>query len=429
MPPNVLLIVTDQQFAGAMSCAGNPYLHTPAMDALAARGTRFDQTYCAHPICIPARESLLTGRMPFQIGYREWGDPIDERYRDRQLGPLFREAGYDAVYGGKVHAPGGDPAEHGFRGLCPHDDDRLADACIDYLERGRREPFCMVASFDNPHNICEWARNQRLPWGPIAERPLADCPPLPANFGVPPFEPQPIRRIQANAPMVYPGADFTPEDWRRYRSAYYRLVEKVDAEIGRLLERLAELGLRERTLVVFTSDHGDGHGAHQWNQKSLLYEETARVPMIVSPPGGVGAGRVEAARLVSNGLDVLPTLCDYAGMAAPDDLPGRSLRPLCEGADIAWRDELFAEARPFQGDPGRTLARMARTRRYKYVVFSWGKHREQLFDLRADPGEMSNLAVSSAHADVLDEHRRRLRDWCARTGDEFLPHAVPPAGG
>ena len=426
--PNILLIMTDQQFAGAMSCAGNDDLHTPAMDSLAATGVRFEQAYCTYPLCIPARESILTGRMPYELGYRKWGDPIDPRYRDQEIGYLFREAGYDCVYGGKLHAPTNDATTHGFRQLVGQDDNQLAEACRTYLREERAEPFLMVASFDNPHNICEWARHQNLPWGNIPDARTVDCPSLPANFAVPPYEPELIRIIQQRFPMAYLPASNTPDQWRQYRNAYYRLIEKADREIAKILETLRGLGLDERTLVVFTSDHGDGHGAHQWNQKSILYEESVCIPLIVSWKGQMTPA-VDERHLVSNGLDLLPTLCDYAGIDPPPDLPGGSLRPLIEGrSDTAWRDALIVETWPFQGDPYRTLGRMVRTDGWKYAVYSWGRYREQLLDLTADPGEMVNLAVDARYRAVLQRHRDLLQAYCQETGDEFGRHIPRSAG-
>ena len=421
MRPNVLIIMTDQQFGGALSCAGNDDLSTPAMDSIAATGVRFELAYCAYPICIPSRESMLTGRMPFELGYREWGDAMDPKFERQQLGFLFADAGYRCVYGGKLHAPKNDPALHGFENICRQDDNRLAQSCIDFLEEEHSEPFLMVASFDNPHNICEWARNQNLPWGNVPDVPLDDCPSLPSNFAIPPYEPQIIRTVQSRQPLVYPTVGFTPDDWRHYRNAYYRLVEKVDGEISKILAALQDTGLADNTLILFTSDHGDGHGAHQWNQKSILYEESIRIPLIVSYPPTIRQGIVDNHHLVSNGLDLLPTVCDYASISPPPDLPGRSLRPLLEDSSVSdWREELIVETWPFQGDPGRTLGRMLRTREYKYVVYGWGRHREQLFDLNTDPGEMVNLAVNARYQGVLCEYRQRLRKYCEEKQDEFL---------
>jgi arylsulfatase A-like enzyme len=243
-----------------------------------------------------------------------------------------------------------------------------------------------------------------------------------------PFEPSALRARRRLGRIYTFTQDYTPEEWRRYRYDYYRLVEKVDREVGAILDALRETGLEGNTLVLFSSDHGDMCGAHQMIQKSVLYDESARVPFIVRPPGGhascPGAGRVDGAHLVSNGLDLVPTLCDYAGLDAPEVLAGRSLRALIEGRDVpGWRDHLVLESRL---DGIQCDGRMVRTERYKYVIYEWGRYREQLFDLQADPGEVVNLAVESRFGDVLEEHRRLLWSWCERTGDRFGHHYAHP---
>lgn len=424
--PNILFIFTDQQTASAMSCAGNEDLHTPAMDRLAAQGVRFAHTYCTSPLCSPARSSLFTGRMPHETGVTWNNMRIAEHLHDQTMGNLFSTAGYECAYGGKWHVPEsrGVPNGLGFQKICDMNDHQLADRCIAFLEQDHQRPFLLVASFDNPHNICEWARNQLLPWGPVKSAPTADCPTLPANAAIPPFEPEMIRLAQAAEPWVYMGASYSDDEWRHYRHAYYRLVEKVDAEIGRILDALDATGLAENTLVVFTSDHGDGVGTHRWNQKSILYEEVVRVPLVVSFPGTSRTGAVDSTHLVSNGLDLLPTFCDYAGVEQPEGLSGYSLRPLIEGNDTNdWRDHLVIQSVIIPG--GRAMTgRAVRTARHKYVVYNWGRHREQLHDLEDDPGEMVNLAVSSRHSDVLQHHRQMLYDWCRQSGDAFAENGM-----
>ncbi|MFB6218336.1 MAG: sulfatase [Halobacteriaceae archaeon] len=416
--PNVLLVVTDQQFAGAMGCA-NDDLATPAMDGLADRGTRFPNAYCPYPLCTPARASLLTGRPPHEVGVMENNQHIDDEYLADGLGRVFAAAGYDCGYAGKFHVPDiALPAEndHGFERLCGFDDHAVPEACAEFVERDRGAPFLLVASFDNPHNICEWARGQPLPWGPIEEPPVAECPTLPANFHPPAFEPGVIREQEADPDRAYVAFHGDPADWRRYRNAYYRLVERVDRRVGRVLNALDAAGEREDTVVVFLSDHGDGHGAHRLNQKSYLYEEQTRVPLLVDAPDG-GGGRVDD-RLVAAGLDLLPTLADYAGIDV--ERRGRSLRPAVAGDDADGRESVVVQtATPVPG-------RMVRTERYKYVVYARGQRREQLFDLRADPGEMVDLADDAAHAGVLEDHRERLLEWCLETGDCFEEHYAHP---
>ena len=427
--PNVLLIITDQQSYQAMSCAGNDELRTPAMDSLAERGVLFSQAYCSYPLCTPSRAAMFTGRMPHEVGITTNGQPIGEAYLNQGLGWLFRNAGYECVYGGKWHVPeiAMPDGVHGFRTICGFDDANLAAACIEYVSayaRGdRQEPFFMVASYDNPHNICEWARSQVLPWGPIQDAPTEECPNLPPNYAIPAFEPEAIRWAKEAQRRPYPTVDFADGDWRHYRQAYFRLVEKVDAEIERILAALEAHGLSENTLVVLTSDHGDGMGAHHWNQKSIMYEEVERVPLIVSLPGVTAGGVVDDTHLVAQGLDLVPTLCDYASIQAPDGLRGRSLRPLAEGhLPDAWRAAVYAESRVGK----RFDARMVRTRTHKYAVYSFGKYREQLFDLNSDPGEMVNLAVEKRHHEELTRHRDLLWDWCMETGDLFEEHSSHP---
>lgn len=428
--PNILLIITDQQSGDAMSCVGNEYLSTPAMDSLADTGVVFGRTYCPAPLCSPTRASMFTGLMPYEVGVPTNNLPINEDLRESELGNVLSAAGYDCVHGGKWHIPGmaiPDDGAHGFRRICSFDDAHLAGRCIDYLKEPHDRPFFMVASFDNPHNICEWARSQTLPWGSVPDAPTEECPPLPANFGIPPFEPEVIRLSQARSRRALGGIHFTPERWRHYRHAYNRLVEKVDGEIGRILDALRAQGLAEDTLVIFTSDHGDGQGAHQWNQKILFYEEQVRVPFIVSWEGETRAGLVDDTHLVSNGLDLFRTVCDYADIEPPEHVRGMSLRTLAEGQDPhGWRDFVasYQLLRPEQSWQVQSL--MICTAQHKYTAYSSGRYPEQLFDLRKDPGEMVNMAVEARHADLLNEHRKLAFRWCEETGYGLGRHGSHP---
>jgi arylsulfatase A-like enzyme len=316
-------------------------------------------------------------------------------------------------------------AGHGFGEVSGFGDEGLVDDCIDFLDRDRDDPFFLAASFDDPHNICEYGRGQNLPWGEIDEPPIEDCPSLPHNFAVPPYEPSPIRpALDAEQRTLGAMSDASLNEWRRYRNAYYRLIERVDARIGRLLSALDTRDLTDDTVIVFLSDHGDGAGAHRVNQKWLLYEEPTRVPLLIRPPthsGVSGQGASDSTprgvtndSLVSIGLDLLPTLCAYADISSPADLRGYDLRPLVNGEKAdAWRDFLVTETEhPLAG-------RMVRTPQYKYVVYAMGRHREQLFDMREDRGELVDLSVNAAYDEVLDEHRRHLLRWSRETGDVF----------
>lgn len=432
--PNILWIMTDQQVADGMSCTGNLDLETPAMDSLAAKGVRFELAYCANPICVPSRSSMMTGKMPHEIGVNFNMNRFE--ILSPSLGTFITKAGYDTGYIGKWHIPmPTDTNEwHGFNlmreGTTEFNDRHFAKPIVDFMKQKRDTPFFLVASFTNPHDICEWARKaagfpkaNSTTWnGPIADAPPpAACPELPENFQIPEHEPDIIREHQSWLTSAYPTRDWPDERWRQYRWALNRLTERVDSEIAKVLKGLHDEGLDRNTVVIFTSDHGDGNAAHRWNQKTLLYEETARVPFIVSGKGVANPGSVDREHLIATGIDIFPTVCDYAGARPPEELRGFSLRPLVEGNSVKWREQLVVETDLHRkyGQSGGVYGRMLRTRNYKYVVFSAGKIREQLIDMRSDPGEMNNLALDPAFRDVLQEHRTRLAAQVAETKDFF----------
>ena len=330
--PNIVFMMTDQQTATAMSCAGNTDLKTPNMDRLATEGVRFTNAYCSFPLCTPSRASMFTGVMPHQLPVTVNSVAIPEEFVNQTLGHLLSNKGYECVYAGKWHLPKAtiDPA-HGFRKIHDFGDIGLAESCVAYLEKKHERPFFMVASFDNPHNICEYARRQPLPWAQIAEPPIEDCPNLPANFRPAAYEPDQVRIEQTKSFLKYPVLNYSNDDWRRYRNAYYRLVEHVDREIGKVLDGLKRQGLERNTVVIFSSDHGDGAGAHQWNQKSALFEEVVNVPLIVRLPLNEHGGRV-LNQIVSNGPDIFASVCDWADIDLPVYAKGRSLKDLVEGS-------------------------------------------------------------------------------------------------
>ena len=433
--PNILVIMTDQQFAGAMSCAGNPYLKTPAMDKLAEDGVLFTNAYCGNPLCVPSRTVMMTGKMPHETHITTNAGGETKNLKTPMLGRFFADAGYDCGYIGKWHLPVKEAQAdiHGFTWFPKghahgkFQDAKVHEAVAEFLHQERDKPFLMVASFYNPHDICQWARGEALPQSPIPEPPQPDeCPPLPDNFAVPENEPEVIRKVQSTFAEVYPSVDWTEDKWRQYRWAYYRLIEKVDVHVGEVMKALQAAGVADNTLVVFTADHGDGAAAHHWNQKQVLYEEAARVPFIVSNQFLTKAGAVDSTHLVSSGLDLIPTLCDYAGIPVPEGLRGCSVRSLATGENpTQWRDELVCETE-FSRNSNTTgvTGRMLRTQQYKYIVYSEGTLREQLFDMENDRGEMQNLAVAPEKKSVLDDCRKRLARWCTETDDEFQFVAV-----
>lgn len=460
--PNVLLILTDQQTVGMMSAAGNPYLETPAMDQLARNGVMFLQSYCTSPVCAPARSSIITGKMPHETGVEWNGDKIKDSVLN--IGEIFRESGYQTVWAGKWHLPESYPQRtnspqkeiRGFDLLPFRDPDLenwmlgaetdppLTRAAVKFLEQhSNNQPFFLAVSYHNPHDICFYARKDgwetkqdslleirhygfeyQLP-KPISRHPkhFEKLPPLPANYPIPELEPSFLqdkrnKHHEYGVETMLANQEFDSLTWRGYYHAYCRLTEMVDGEIAKLLAAVSNNALLENTLIVFSSDHGDGAAAHKWAAKLSFYEESAKVPLIISWPGEIAAGIQNHQHLVSQ-IDIVPTLCDYLGIDAKISFTGRSLRPIIENPTASWRNFLVAELADYKPDRSRK-GRMVRTESFKYNSYSGGENPEQLFDLKNDPGEMYNLAYHPDYQSTKDWHKQLLMEWKHRTKDDFL---------
>jgi len=449
--PNVLFIMTDQQFADVMSCRmGKTWINTPALDALAAGGALFSRAYSPNPLCMPMRASAFTGRYPHETGVTHNSAAGTNPQEFVCMGTYFRQAGYQTAYFGKWHLffPVAKVDSHGFETPpAAKKDVGTTQQAVEFLSQKHERPFLLVVSFMNPHNICEYARNQhnlppdqrgeKLPDGPIGKAPPPQqCPPPPVNLASPKNESDTMTLMRKgyHANAAFPVGEFTPDDWRQVRWGYYRLVEKVDAQIGQVLAALRQAGLEDNTLVLFTSDHGDCAGAHGFNQKTVFYEESARVPLILSLKGRIKQAVCDP--LVNTGVDLVPTLLDFAGLPVPEKLPGRSLKPLALGAPpAAWRRYVVVENDMVQtGAVGdirpQTQGRMVRSEKYKYCLFEMGGQREELYDLEKDPLETVNLARDAATRPVLLEHRAFLRQFAAETRDalagEMLANDIAP---
>lgn len=422
--PNVLIVTTDQQRGDVMSAVGNKWAKTPNMDALAARGVYFLNSYCSYPLCSPSRSSLHTGRTPHEIKVNTNSVPIDPAVPIS--GQVFRAAGYETAYAGKWHMPDPYPSDGiaGYEVLnttsrqrkLAHDvDESTMNAAIDFLRRKHDKPFLLVVSFINPHDICLLAGETKLlvdeVWNRYKPAPDAELPPLPTNFDSPIGAPDVLKRSHAQ---------WDDNHWRGYCYAYYRLLEDVDRQIGQVLEALRKSGEEENTLVVYTSDHGEGLAAHRWTGKMMFYEGEAAVPLIVSWKGVTPAGRIDRDHLVST-LDVLPTICDYAGVKPPPSLRGESLRPVIEKPEQPGHEFVVSEMARGGGQGQRSF--MVRTKRYKYMVFPGAQPSEMLFDLQSDLGEMKNLAGEAAMAGELQRHRRMVVQWKATTEEGKYPLA------
>ena len=445
--PNILVIMTDQQNATMLSCAGNKWLHTPALDSLASRGVRFEKAYVTNPVCLPSRISLQTGMFPSIIGVRENDRPVDEKNRPmleslypRAMGNVFRKAGYETYFGGKVHLPINisDAKPWGYTVITKNERDSLAQDASNFLldRKSTDKPFLLFVSFINPHDICYdairfgWPDSQlakdapkdlfealKMPDG-VTKKEFFDkyCPPLPANHQPMFGEPYIVDSLISLRNFRKAVRDkWTDEDWRLHRWAYARLTEKADSLIGEVLNALNKSGLKDNTIVIFTSDHGDNDASHKLDHKTFFYEEAARIPFIVSCPWIKEKGKVDSLHLVSNGLDLLPTLCDMTGVKTPSGLSGRSLVPLLNDNKVQnWRKHIFMENQ---------LGYLIHTDRYKYELDDkdGNKLREVFSDLQVDPGETCNMINDAKYAGIINQLRGELLAHLAKSKIKVTP--------
>lgn len=411
--PNVIYIMTDQQSWNMMGCTGNKWLSTPNMDRIAREGYRFERTYCVNPVSSPSRFSLVTGHYASEVGVRE-NTPAYDRAKVRQiaeqdgLGYLFRRAGYETLYSGKTHLYGGNATLYGFTfdGENPYEGPALYAEKVLAEKAGKPQdrPFFLFLSFMNPHDICYKAgMDERWP-DRIPEEKRQETirllevfkkmdkteykrqiPPRVENFAPNDGE------IEEMVSMSNRWRDWQPWQWDFYSWFYHRLTESVDAQIGRVLDALDKSGLKENTIIVFTSDHGDMNGAHGLLLKNVMFEEAQRVPFIFAGPG-IRKGVTDRETLVCNGLDFIPTICDLTGVTCSDALPGRSLKKQLIGEGGAPdREYIVLESyNSYQITDGR----------YKYTLYELPGHPAILVDLNVDPGEKHNCVADPAYASI-----------------------------
>lgn len=429
--PNILYIMTDQQSFKMLSAVGNKYLKTPAMDKIAKNGYSFSKAYCVNPVSVPSRFALLTGHYGSEVSVRNNNDiPDKEKLKaildESALGKIFRKGGYETLYGGKTHLPmaylKGDMTErmntnYGFSYYCQDDGMLLATETAQILKVRKKtdKPMFLFVSLMNPHDInffwkesilskpqkpanmserewsCSTALQQRFNNLPTSKY-KKQIPAFPSNF-------EPVNDV----PFMDAYLKFTDKERLSYYSwCYHRLTEIVDKEINVIMSALEKSGIADNTIIVFTSDHGDMNGSHQLIMKSRFYEESARIPFIFAGPG-IKKGIVDNETLTSNGMDLIPTLCDLAGIVKPDHLTGVSLKPVLTGsAKKLQRDYLFVESR---------LGFMILDGRYKFALYDGIGNNELLTDTKADPQEKHNYAKDVQYVTTKNMLKKELLFW------------------
>lgn len=464
--PNILIIYTDQQRWDALGINGNCDIQTPNLDRLACEGVNFDHYFVQNPVCMPSRISFLSGQYPSTLGITHMGVPVPDDtvtlpkllhpygYRCANIGKLHflphanrdhrtvhpdygfdhleiaDEPGpYEDAYRAWVRrkkpdqldkiSPGlppmaarwyehmriEDTVEHptvnqadgggrfDFKGAIPFpgDDDVtfsafVADQTMNYLEsQSSKRPFLCIAGFYSPHS--PWIAPQRF-------LDLYD----PQTLSLPEYPPDVDARRPKNGTIdeIYSDAQL-----RSARHGYFAMVSEVDHYVGLILQKLDELGLADNTIIVFTSDHGEWLGEHlRYGKGYPGHDCVSRVPLLVRMPGGASGVRCQE---IAEGVDVVPTLLDCAGIQNPPHLQGRSLHPALVSSDDLAVDKLLRSKTALMES---TAWKMLRSERYRYVAHA--DSREFLYDLQLPLGQYQDVASNPIYDDALTSMRHMM---------------------
>lgn len=455
--PNILILFTDQQRWDTIGAAGYPWMHTPNLDRLARRGVLFTHTFCNAPMCMPSRQSFLSGQYPGALGCTCNGIEMPEDVPCLQH--VLKPYGYVTGNLGKLHFLNHANRDHraphppyGFDELVISDepgcyddaypawvaaqDPAAVDLCrcstppawhgpkIEIEPRDTHQPYAFRGPEHLTHSAFVAAETIRFIES-NRDRPFLAI----AGFYAPhaPINPPQrwldhYRDVEIPPPMMNESErkhlGLSDAQWIEVRRAYAALVSHVDEQVGRILDHLDQAGLADDTLIIFTSDHGEHLGDHGQVQKGPPgLESCARVPLIISMPRQLPSDerRDELIELV----DVMPTILEVVGVPIPAAVQGRSFRPLLTGGEYQPRTSAWCEYRMPHGHATKAI----RTRRHRYVMSKDGGR--WLFDLEIDPGELTNRADDPSYRDVCQalsvELLRRTfdadRQDLNRTGD------------
>ncbi|MDE0637579.1 MAG: sulfatase [Candidatus Poribacteria bacterium] len=446
--PNILFIMSDDHASHAMSCYGSRINQTPHLDRIADGGMIFQNCFCVNSICTPSRANILTGLHSHLNGVKTLGDPLDGRRPN--VAKMLQASGYQTAMIGKWHlGHGGDADPTGFDywnvlpgqgsyydpvmieedGRKQHEGyatDIITDFSLEWLQnRDKDEPFFLMCHHKAPHR--PWDSDEKhanmFEDGDV---------PMPDNF----FDDYANRsnaakeakmrvfghmndrdlKIEKLGPPPEGLSDEELANWQyqRYIKEYLRCVASIDDNVGRLLDYLNADGVADDTMVIYTSDQGFFLGDHGWYDKRFMYEESLRMPFIVRYPRAIGAGSSTHAMALN--IDFAETWLDYAGAPIPEDMQGRSLRPIFEGeTPDDWRESMYYRYWMHLSHHHVPAHYGIRTHRYKLIYYygealgtsgSVNQSTEpewELFDLEKDPNEMCSVYGDPAYADVVKE--------------------------
>jgi arylsulfatase A-like enzyme len=420
-PPNILLLLTDDQRWDTLGAAGNRIIQTPNLDRLARNGVMFRNAYCTTSICAINRATILTGQYALRHGVNDFQTPLAGEALAQTFPLLLRKAGYRTGFIGKWGLGGPLPRDQfdywaGFGGQgryfsgddSEHLTDKMGRQALEFLDGCTpQQPFLLQVSFKAPH--CQDGEKWQFPHAERHKALYADVsidPPPTATEEhfrrLPPF-------LQTSEARRRWHLRFEPDIFQPTVKDYYRLITGVDDVVGQIVERLHARDLAANTVIVFTSDNGFYLGDHGLAGKWFMHEQSIRVPLFIHDPRLPAARQGASVDVPALSIDLAPTLVDLAGLAPPATMQGRSLGPLCrENPPADWRREWFYEHRFRVGTIPQTEG--VHTGRWKYVRYvSIQPVFEELFDLEADPHEEVNLAAQPQHADMLERMRASWR--------------------
>ena len=479
--PNVVIIMVDEQKATSLPLYGNPVVKAPNLLQLASEGVQFEQAYSTCPLCVPTRVSMMTGRHPHTTGSRT--NLFFLQPGERHLVDLFREHGYRTGLVGKNHCflppelakfdylweaghlgPNQPPTEESaaakrwliesqvwrkawgaVRNPYPASalgTSLITDQAISFAQTHQDEPFFLWYSIADPHTPLQAPSPFYEMYHP------SDDIPLPPHLEGEMESKPPSQQIDYRA---LAGDTVRPDLVREAMAVYYAMNSYIDHEVGRFLGALDDLGLRQDTLVIYLSDHGDYMGEHGMIRKSkALYDCLTHIPLVVSWPGVIQMGQRADAFVIHE--DILPTLMDLLDWSSPDGVQGQSFTPLLlrhgsyhpreavfgehgiEGTPYAIDDVTTFPEGPLTTDfspnlklGGRGRCKSVRTRRWKLVRYPRQTYGE-LYDLQADPWELTNLYGQPPYRDVERDLTQMLLDWLIETEDT-LPAATDDTMG
>jgi arylsulfatase A-like enzyme len=465
--PNLILFLPDQQRADTLACSGGVKVHAPNLNELASESVIFERVYVTHPVCTPSRSSLMTGTWPHTNGCTRNSVPLDRRFR--VFPELMEDKDYRTAYMGKWHLGEEGPAGRGFQqwistedhgdytnfllstGIAPDKQNgRFSELAIsnlplelsrpkflekhacDFIKKHQRDPFILVVAFVEPHSPYN---------GPLNDEHPLDQVELDATATLPESEDIPLRyRLmrewqQAEAILDRERLPFqlffgiTPEEYRSIKQRYLGLVTLVDQSIGAILECLERFGLSDQTIVIHTSDHGDSLGSHHLFGKETMFEEAARVPLLIRVPDQTRGKMI--SHPVSH-IDFVPTLLDLLGQPRHSQCAGKSLLPLIREEGVA-PENIFIEWAPNRTKikKGTSLARRRTIKRAveestRTIVSPEGwklclrdKDLNELYRLNDDPWETRNLYSDQQYASVISRLAGEIHRWQEATRDRL----------